>query len=297
MSQSFMNYHHLFYFKTIAEEGSVSRAALKLRLGQPTLSAQLKQLEQNLGISLFNRVNRRLILTEHGNVALEYAKNIFKLGNELVEVLNDRLKPLRPSIHIGAIDSIPKRVAVSISHWALRNAPCQITLSEGRFDELLRELSSHRIDIVITDFLPVNTDAKGLVAKSISKKSIALFGAPAFSKLKRGFPKSISGQSVILPTYDSKLRYDIDHWVKLSGIELNVIIESQDIAVKTLCATSGLGLIPTAAHAIADEIKKGSLVEIGKLTAIQEELFILSASRKSPNPVAMRLLNDFSLQG
>jgi LysR family transcriptional activator of nhaA len=53
--ENWINYHHLFYFKTIAEEGTVSKAAEKLRLGQPTLSAQLKQFEENLGVQLFER--------------------------------------------------------------------------------------------------------------------------------------------------------------------------------------------------------------------------------------------------
>ena len=88
-----INYHHLFYFKTIAEEGSVSKAAEKLRVGQPTLSAQLKQFEEVLGILLFERQHKKLILTEQGKVALDYAKNIFKMGSEMYEVLHDRVKP------------------------------------------------------------------------------------------------------------------------------------------------------------------------------------------------------------
>jgi LysR family transcriptional regulator, transcriptional activator of nhaA len=78
--ETWINYHHLFYFKVIAEEGSVSRAAEKLRLGQPTLSAQLRQLEESLGVRLFERRHKKLILTEQGKVALEYSKNIFRTG-------------------------------------------------------------------------------------------------------------------------------------------------------------------------------------------------------------------------
>ena len=78
-----INYHHLYYFKTIAEEGTVSRAAEKLRLGQPTLSAQLKQFEDQLDVQLFERVNKRLVLTEHGRIALDYAKNILDLRGKM----------------------------------------------------------------------------------------------------------------------------------------------------------------------------------------------------------------------
>ena len=165
-----INYHHLFYFKTIAEEGSVSKAALKLRLGQPTLSAQLKQFEDNLGVQLFERQHKKLILTEQGKVAFDYSKGIFRMGSEMYEVLHDRFKPLKPALHIGALDSISKQIILQLVKHAFRISPCQISLSEGHSDELLRELVAHRMDLMVTNFLPVGPAGKGLYPKSIAKR-------------------------------------------------------------------------------------------------------------------------------
>ena len=246
MNNPWINYHHLFYFKTIAEEGTVSKAAAKLRLGQPTLSAQLKQFEGTIGVQLFERHHKKLVLTEQGKVALDYSKNIFRMGSEMYEVLHDRLKPLKPSLHLGALDSIPKQIVLQLVKHAFRISPCQITLSEGKSDELIRELTAHSMDLMVTNFLPAGTDGKGLYPKSIAKKNVAFYGGPKFKTLRKGFPKSISGAPMVLPTYDSKLRQDLDHWAKLNKIELNIIIESQDISVKKLMAISEIGLIPTA---------------------------------------------------
>src|SRR5688572_24031184 len=127
-----INYHHLFYFKAIAEAGSVSKAAEKLRIGQPTLSAQLKLFEDTMGIQLFERQHKKLILTEQGRVALDYARNIFKMGSEMVEVLHDRLRPLKTSLHIAALDSIPKQIILELVRQAVEVGNCQITLSEGK---------------------------------------------------------------------------------------------------------------------------------------------------------------------
>lgn len=272
MSQ-WINYHHLFYFKTIAEEGSISKAAIKLRLGQPTLSAQLKQFEDNLGVQLFERKHKKLILTEQGQVALDYSKNIFKMGFEMYEVLHDRIRPSKPSLHLGALDSVPKQIVMQLTKQALKFSECQITLSEGKFDELLRELTSHRMDLMVTSFLPSGLNAKGLYPKSITKKNVAFYAAPKFKYLRKGFPQSVSGQPMILPTYDSKLRQDLDHWAQLHKIELNIIVESQDIAVKKLVATNGLGLIPTASHTVTSSVLRGELTEIGQLQGVYEELF------------------------
>ncbi len=288
-----INYHHLFYFKTIAEEGSVSKAAEKLRLGQPTLSAQLKQFEGNLGVQLFERHHKKLILTEQGKVALDYSKNIFKMGSEMYEVLHDRLKPLKPTLHLGALDSVPKQIVLQLVKHAFRISPCQITLSEGKSDELIRELTAHRMDLMVTNFLPAGTDGKGLYPKSITKQNVAFYAAPKFKALRKGFPKSISGQAMILPTYDSQLRQDLDHWAKLNKIELNIITESQDISVKKLMAVNELGLIPTATHTVTGQVLRGELVEIGQLQGVHEELFLVTAQRKIENQIASKLRDSF----
>jgi LysR family transcriptional activator of nhaA len=290
-----INYHHLFYFKTIAEEGSVSKAAERLRVGQPTLSAQLKQFEDTLGVQLFERQHKKLNLTEQGKVALDYAKSIFRMGSEMYEVLHDRLKPQRPSLHLGALDTVPKQVVLQLVKNAFKISPCQITLSEGKADELLRELASHRMDMIVTNFLPVGADAKGIYSRSIIKKNVAFFGAPQFKALRKGFPKSISGEPLILPTYDSRLRQDLDHWAKLQEIELNVIIESQDISVKKLLAVNNMGLIAAATHTVTGQVLRGELVEIGQLQGVHEELFLVTAQRKIENPIASKLKKSFAI--
>lgn len=288
-----INYHHLFYFKTIAEEGTVSKAAAKLRLGQPTLSAQLKQFEDSLGVQLFERHHKKLVLTEQGRVALDYSKNIFRMGSEMYEVLHDRLKPLKPSLHIGALDSVPKQIVLQLVKQAFRISPCQIALSEGKSDELLRELVSHQMDIMVTNFLPTGIDSKGLYPKSIAKKNVAFYAAPKFQGLRKGFPKSVSGEPMILPSYDSRLRQDLDHWAKLNKIELNTIVESQDISIKKLMAINEMGLIPTATHTVTGQVSRGELIEIGRLQGVHEELFLVTAHRKIENQIASKLMDSF----
>lgn len=292
---TWINYHHLYYFKTIAEEGTVSKAAEKLRLGQPTLSAQLKQFEDSIGVQLFERHHKKLVLTEQGRVALEYAKSIFQMGSEMLEAVHDRLKSPRPLIAIGALDTIPKGTVLQLVKSALKISPCQITLIEGHPNELLRELTSHRIDLLLTNFLPTAVESRGLLHRVITKKPVSIYGTPKFRDLRKDFPKSISGKPFILPTYDSKLRYDLEHWGKVNSVEFDVIIESQDIAVKKLLAANGIGLLPTASHTVTKLILSGDLVEIGKLEGIEDQLILVAAERKIANPIAATLMKRFSV--
>ena len=272
-------------------DSAIDRIEIQWQMDQ--LSAQLKQFEETLGLQLFERNHKKLVLTEQGKVALDYAKNIFRMGSEMYEVLHDRLRPLKPTLHLGALDSVPKQIVIQLVKNAFKISTCQITLSEGKSDELLRELVAHRMDLMVTNFLPTGVDAKGLYPKAITKKNVAFFAAPKFKALRKGFPKSISGQPMIFPTYDSRLRQDLEHWAKLNEIDLNIITESQDIAVKKLIATEGLGLSPTATHTVTGQVLRGELIEIGQLQGVHEELFLITAQRKIENPIVAKLRDSF----
>lgn len=295
MSKQWLNYHHLYYFMTIAELNSISKAAEKLLLGQSTLSAQLKQFEDSLGVQLFERHHKKLILTEHGALALEYARNIFKMGGEMYEALHDRLKPSKINIELGALDSIPKQVMLQLTQAALKIAPCSISLVEGKFEELMRDLSAHKVDLAITNFLPKLEATKGMYHKVISKRSLGIYGSPKFKKLRKNFPTSLDGQPLVLPTYDSQMRYDLEHWLKLNELTIDIIAETQDTALKKLMAVNDMAMIPAASHTVQNQVLAGELVLIGELNNVTEELYLISSQRKIANPIAAELMKSFML--
>lgn len=280
---------------TIAELNSISKAAEKLLLGQPTLSAQLKQFEDQLGIQLFDRQHKKLILTEHGKLALEYARNIFKMGGEMYEALHDRLKPSKVNLQLAALDSIPKQVMLQLTQSALKIGPCTISLIEGKFDELLRDIVAHKVDLAIVNFLPHLEATKGLYHKVLSKKPVSIYGSPKFKSLRKNFPQSLIDQPIVLPTYDSQMRYDLEHWFNLNQIRIDVVAETQDTALKKLMAASDMAMIPAASHTVTRQVYSGELVEIGPLNTVFEELYLVSAHRKIANPIAASLMKNFTI--
>lgn len=86
----FLNYHHLRYFRHIARDLNLTRAAKRLNLSAPALSLQLRQLEEDLGHRLFERRRTGLVLTEAGRIALDYAESIGRAGEELLDVMQHR---------------------------------------------------------------------------------------------------------------------------------------------------------------------------------------------------------------
>ncbi|MGE3682806.1 MAG: LysR family transcriptional regulator [Bdellovibrionales bacterium] len=287
-----LNYHHLFYFRVIAMEGGIARAAEKLNVGQPTLSAQLKQLEETIGKSLFERRNRKLVLTEAGKAALDYANEIFRLGDELLEVLKDRMPDDQLHLQIGALDSVPKGVILSIVMAAYTILPCTVSILEGKGDELFRELRAHRIDLIVSNYPSQAIEGAQVYSKSVARLPVSVYGARKFSSLCRSFPESLNGKPFVLPTTHSKLRHDLNHYFKLHDIRIVPAAETQDTSLQKLLAEHGVGLAP---YSEVEGFREKNLVRLGRLENVFEEIWLISAQRKLENPVAAKLMKDFSL--
>ena len=101
------------------------------------------------------------------------------------------------NIELGALDSTPKQVMLQLTQAALKIAPCSISLLEGKFKELMRDLSAHKVDSAITNFLPKIEATKSLYHKVISMRNLGIYVAPRFKKLRKDFPKSLDGQSLV----------------------------------------------------------------------------------------------------
>ncbi len=289
-----LNYHHLFYFKVIATEGSISKAAQKLRLGQPTLSMQLKQFEEFIGHTLFERKNRSLILTEMGQMVLSYANEIFRLGDELVDAMNDRPHARKIKLQVGALDSVPKNLIKALMEKAFETKECQITVLEGEGPELMEDLVNHRLDLVVSNGGPLAKTTEKLYAKSLAKFPLLVVGAPRFESLQKSFPKSLEAAPFIFPTIHSRVRNEIEHYFETERIHVDMIAETQDTSLLKALAMDGRGLIVVAENAVQENLKDGSLIQIGRLGSKYEELWLISAHRKIQNPVANLLMRDFS---
>lgn len=287
-----LNYHHLFYFRVIAAEGGIARAAEKLRIGQSTLSTQLKQLEEMVGKPLFERRNRKLLLTEAGKAALDYANEIFRLGDEMLEVLKDRTPENYTHLQIGALDSVPKRVLLSLSMEAYKIAPCTISFLEGKGDELYRELRAHRIDLIVSNYPAQMMEEEKVYSRSVAKLPVSVYGSEKFKGLKKSFPQSLNGKPFVLPTIHSKLRHDLNHFFKLHAIQTSPVAETQDTSLQKLLAEHGIGLAPFSEGA---KFREENLIRLGRLAGVYEEVWLISAQRKLENPIAAKLMNSFSL--
>lgn len=290
-----LNYHHLYYFMVVAMEGSIANASKKLGIGQSALSIQLKQFEDAISVALFERSKKRMSLTENGVKALEYAKEVFKLGSEMLETLHDHPSLNRIHVQIGALDTIPKHLTLQISQAVLGTKNCSISILEGKGVQLLRELTQHRIDLMITNELPLSGVGQ-IYTKKIAHLPLLVLGSKKFVPLRKNFPHSLTSQPFIVPTLDNKVRHEIDHYFKLKDIKVDIIAESQDVMVQKLMTLKGLGLMVLPQFAAEEYLKKKELFIIGELVDTYEDLYLVAASRKIENPIASSIMKNFKIK-
>ncbi len=290
-----LNYHHLLYFKTIALEGSISKASQKLLVGQPALSAQLKQLEEYFGQQLFERRNRQLVLNDAGKVALKYASEIYSLGIELQQVLKDKSLTTFPHLNIGVLDSIPKTLILKLVKFAQQENQCQITILNGSNQTLYQQLMAHTIDLFISNHHIMSATDKSTYIKSIGSSAIGVYAAKKFRALKKDFPYSLNNQPLILPTIHSKLRNDIDHYLEIKKIYCKVVADSQDTTIQKFLACEGIGIIVEPDFSVQELINEKKLIKLGAFENIFEEFFLISTNRFVKNLLINRVFADFSL--
>jgi LysR family transcriptional activator of nhaA len=286
-----LNYHHLLYFWTVAREGSVTRASQQLRLAQPTVSGQLKALEDALGEKLFERTGRRLVLTDVGRVVLRYADEIFSLGRELQDTLKGRPtgRPIR--FTVGVADAVPKLVAYRLLLPALSlPEPVHIVCREDKPERLLAELSVHSLDLVISDS-PVGAGVKvKAYSHLLGETPVAFFGSDALaSAYRKGFPRSLEGAPVLMPTEGSTLRRSLDQWLDTEGIRPRVVGEIEDSALLKVFGQAGVGLF-AAPVAIEAELRAQFGVKLlGRVDSVKERFYALSAERKLKHPAVVAI--------
>jgi LysR family transcriptional activator of nhaA len=286
-----LNYHHLLYFWMVAKEGGISRAAAQLHLAQPTLSSQIKKLEKSLGVELFDRVGRSLVLTETGQLVYRYADEIFSLGRELTDTLRGRPSHERLRLSVGVPDVLPKLIVYQLLKPALTlDEQVQLVCYEGKLNELLGDLALHRLDIVLAD-APLTPDVHVRAFNHLlGECGVTVFGTAELSKrYKRGFPDSLDGAPMLLPTQNTSLRRSLEQWFDEHRIRPLTRHEFEDSAVLKVFGQAGEGLI-VAPTAIENEIRaQYSLLIVGHIPTVVERFYAISIERRLKHPAVVAI--------
>lgn len=289
-----LNYHHLYYFWMAVQEGTITAASRKLLLSQPTVSAQIKKLEEGLGTPLFKKAGRNLTLTETGEIVYRYANDIFSLGGELLDAVKGRPggKPLR--LTVGVSDIFPELLAFRILQTATRlSKPLVFRCYEGKTNDLLGRLAVHELDTVLSD-TPVGPDVSiRAFSFLLGESAIGFFAVPDLAKrFRHEFPRCLDGAPFLLPSGNTSLRKRLNSWLEVSGITPHIVAEFDDSALMRAFGASGAGLFPAPLVTAEDIIAQGSMQKIGSLTDVKERFYAISLERKLSHPAVLAMTRN-----
>jgi LysR family transcriptional activator of nhaA len=286
----FLNYHHLRYFRAIANEGSLTRAAERLNLSQSALSTQLRSLEESLGQALFLRQNKTLVLTEAGRIALDYAQSIFRSGEELMDVLQNQASGRRQILRIGAVATLSRNFQLSLLRPLIGRSDVELIIRSGSLRDLLAQLRSHTLDAVLSN-LPVRRDAEtDWHSHLLDEQPVSLVGPRTRSRKKFQFPEDLRTTPLVLPSLDSNIRVAFDLVLEKLGIRPIIAAEVDDMAMLRLLAREGAGLALVPPVVVRGELDSGLLVERHRVAGIRENFYAITPSRRFPNPMLRELL-------
>lgn len=286
----FLNYHHLRYFRFIAREENLTRAAKKLNLSAPALSLQLKQLEESLGHTLFERQSNGLKLTEAGQIALAYAEDIARSGEELLDVMQHRPHGGLQVLRAGAVGTLSRNFLLEFLRPALHRPQVETIIRSGSQRDLLMAMHSHEVDVVLSN-QPAQGDAtRPWHSHLLAQQPVSLVGVPAWKKKKLRFPEDFRDVPMILPSKESNTRPAFDRMMAAAHARPLILAEIDDMAMLRLLAREGEGLALVPAVVVRDEIESGTLVETHRITEIQETFYAITPQRRFPNPLVGELV-------
>jgi LysR family transcriptional activator of nhaA len=281
-----LNYHHLLYFWTVAKEGGVTRASRKLRLSHSTVSGQIHQLEEALGVQLFRRVGRGLELTDRGRTVLGYADEIFSLGNELIDAVNDRQvgRPLR--LVVGVADVLPKTIVCRmLAPVHALPEPVWLVCHEDKPEHLMDELVTHELDVVLSDAPAGPAVGRGLQNHLLGQSGLSFMGSPELAAVAGSdFPRSLGQVPLLLPTANTTLRQQLDHWLADRGLRPRVAAEIEDSALMEAFGAQGMGIFPVPTLISEVVMKRYDVAEAGRTDEVQARFYALAVARRMRHP-------------
>jgi LysR family transcriptional activator of nhaA len=283
-----LNFHHLQYFWAVAKDGKLTRTAARLRVSPSALSLQIRQLETELGTTLFRRESRQLVLTEAGRMVAAHAERIFSAGEQLVGML-ERGRSREEILRIGAVATLSRNVQESFLTPLLNEPDVRMRLVSGSTSELLDRLARHDLDLVLANRAFRSEPGRPWRSRRIASQGVSIVGHRRAKGFR--FPDDIGTTPMILPGPDSEIRTEFDALCEQYGLRASIVVEVDDMATLRLLArdSQAVALVPSVV--VRDELLAGEIVEFCTVPGLRETFYAITVERQFPHPLVARLLS------
>lgn len=274
-----------------AREGTMARAAERLRLAPSTLSSQIHDFEATLGASLFVRRGRKLELTEAGRIAFRYADEIFSLGQEMQVTLQGRHTGGPHRLVVGVLDVLSKPLVNRILDpvFSRKQNLRIICREDGGLEDFLSALATYELDVILADApagsgLPVR-----VFNHCLGVCGTTFLAAPRIARaLRRGFPASLDGADVLLPGRKSDAHRTLVQWFESLGLQPRIVGEIDDSALLKLFGQMGRGVFAAPSVDERDVAGRYGVEVVGRAEVLQR-IYAITAERRIRHPAVAAL--------
>lgn len=297
-----LNLNHLYYFYVAAESKTITNAAHILGIAQPSLTSQIKLLEQSMECSLFRRSGRNVFLTLEGERLLKLCKPVYSAVADLERKMKQKnsLHPLQ--LRIGFTEQIEGVfVEELVSHilsfkkWATRP---KLMVTTGRKEQLIQHLKSHELDLAFSN---TATSDPEIVSIQQFHMPVALYvSAKERKRNPRKTMRDYLGDPAFgfaLPNFQVRLRHEIDDYLEKEGVKKSIFFESDTLSLVTRAVIDdvGIGFFPKP-YMQDDENLRRVVNVSGKEPLWHHSLHLLSHLRFEQTPALREMIASIRKQ-
>jgi DNA-binding transcriptional LysR family regulator len=278
----------LHVFESVADELSFTRASEKLHLSQPAVSIQVKQLEEGVGLPLFEHVGKRISLTEAGWIVYRCSQTIRSVLEDAGEQLDELMGIQRGRLEVTVATTASYFASRILAGFAGRFPQIAISLDVTNREGLLQQLELNQCDLVIMGEPP---KGKRLTSTPIMENPLVIIASPGHPLAgKKGIPvKELGKQEFVFREPGSGTRAAILRFLDEKGVSIRINMEmtSNEAIKQTVQAGLGLGIV--SRHTVELELETGSLVELDvRHFPLKRYWYLVRRSDKQLSPVALR---------
>jgi DNA-binding transcriptional LysR family regulator len=253
-------------FAAVARHLSHSRAAQELFLSQPAVSMQIKQLEQSVGLPLFDQVGKQIHLTEAGREMQHYSRAIEQQLDEMDALFGEMKGLERGRLNISAVSTANYFMPQLLAKFIQLHPKIQVSLHVANRDAVIKQLAENSADFAIMGQPPEGTD---MLAQPFMQNPLVVIAAPShpLAKIRRIKPKQLAQEIFLLREQGSGTRGVVERYFTSHRIKLptNMEMDTNEAIKQSVQAGMGLGII--SRHAIELEL------ETRRLTILNVEHF------------------------
>lgn len=263
-----LNYNHLHYFHIVASEGTVAAAAQRLGLTQPTVSEQIRSLERELGVTLFERSTTGLTLTEAGRAAFEQTSVMFRASERLVEVIHDDRRAIPASLRVGISTAVSRSTATDFLLPLLTLENCVPVIRTGDWLQLMRDARAGELDLVLMETEPSNALRRGLDVALVGRTQLVAVAAPSVKP-------SETWDNVALIHYrvSAPVRWEVEAFLQARHLRPKIAAEADDAAflVEAAERSGCIAIVPRPV--VRDSLSAGRLVVVAEIEPSQAAVY------------------------